>query len=72
MQVAVRKAMQHDHSWVLGVLPRELAPIVRLRNAGAHSETTSASALEGVRRKVLGLGGEGLLAQVVRVGLRCR
>ena len=64
--------MQHDHSWVLGVLPRELAPIAEPRNAGAHSETTSASALEGVRRKILGLGGEGLLAHVVLMVLRGR
>ena len=55
VQAAVRKAMPHDHSWTLGVLPRELASIVELRNAGAHSETTSASALDGIRGKILGI-----------------
>ena len=72
VQATVRKAMPHDHSWVLGVLPRELGAIVDLRNASAHSETTSAPELDGVRRKILGVGGEGLLGQVVRVRLRAR
>jgi hypothetical protein len=72
VQASVRKAMQHDHSWVLGMLTRELEPIIELRNAGAHSETTSASTLEGVRRKILGVGGEGLLGRLVRVRLRAR
>ena len=71
VQAAVRKAMPHDHSWVLGVLPRELAPIIEMRNAGAHSQTTSAESAEHTRRNVLGIGAEGLLDRLVRTRLRC-
>lgn len=70
VQTAVRRVLTHDHSWVLGVLPREIKPIVALRNAGAHSETTGAAELEEVRRRILGIGREGLLVQLVRVGMR--
>jgi hypothetical protein len=68
LQASVRKAMQHDHSWVLGMLTREMEPIIDLRNAGAHSKTTSASTLEAVRRKIVGLGGEGLLGRLCGCG----
>jgi hypothetical protein len=55
---------------VLGVLPRELERLIRLRNAGAHSEVTRASELEGVRRNVIGIGEEGLISKLVRVRMR--
>ncbi len=64
--------MPHDHSWVLGLLPRELAPSLELRNAGAHSHTTAAASVERTRRNVLGIGVEGLLTRLVRTRLRCR
>ena len=70
VQEGVRHAMRHDHSWVLGVLPRELERLIKLRNAGAHSEVTRASELEGVRRKVVGIGEEGLISKLVRVRMR--
>ena len=72
VQAAVRKALPNDQNWVLGMLPRELAPIIELRNPGAHWDTTSASKIEATRRKILGVGCEGLLEKVVRVGLRAR
>ena len=72
LQAGVKKAMPHDHSWLLGVLPRELEPILELRNAGAHSETTSALSLQRARRNVLGIGSEGLLSRIVRTRLRSR
>lgn len=72
VQGGVRKALPHDQNWVLGMLPRELAPIIELRNPGAHWDTTSAAKLEGARRRILGIGSEGVLAQLVRVRLRAR
>ena len=72
VQAAVRQAMPHDYKWVTDMLPRELAPIVELRNPGAHSDTTSASKLEATRAEILGVGCEGLLEKVVRVGMRAR
>jgi hypothetical protein len=72
VQAAVRRAMPVDHNWLLGLLPRELGPIRDLRNPGAHSEATSASALEASRRTILGIGCEGLLERLVRARLRSR
>lgn len=67
---AVKEAFRHDKDWLLTILPRTLAPIVDLRNAGAHSETTTATQLEKPRRTILGVGCEGLLEKSVRVGMR--
>jgi hypothetical protein len=72
VQAAARIAMPHDHSWVVGMLPRELDHIIDLRNAGAHSDVTSASQLQAVRRRVLGIGSQGLIEQLTRARLRCR
>jgi hypothetical protein len=71
-QAAIRTAMPNDQAWVLGLLPRELASVVEIRNASAHSEATTAGALEPVRGKVLGIGGRGLVEQLVRARLRSR
>ncbi len=70
VQSGVKQAMRHDHSWVLGVLPRELAALTELRNRGAHADVTRAAELEGVRRAVVGIAGEGLLNKLVRARLR--
>lgn len=69
---AVRQVLPQDQNWVLGMLPRELAPIIELRNPGAHWDTTSAAKVEATRRRILGIGCEGLLVQLIRVGLRGR
>ena len=70
VQHALRQQLPHDHSWLLGILPRQLARLVDLRNAGAHSGVTRSTDLEAVRRQVLGIGQEGLLARLVRVRMR--
>ena len=70
VQSGVKQAMRHDHNWVLGVLPRELAALTELRNRGAHADVTRAAELEGVRRAVVGIAGEGLLNKLVRARLR--
>jgi len=72
VQVAVRRSMPVDHKSILGLLPRELESIRDLRNPGAHSEATSASAMEASRRVILGIGCEGLLERLVRARLRAR
>jgi hypothetical protein len=72
VQAAVRRAMPVDQNWVLGLLPRELGPIRDLRNPGAHSEATTAGAIEAARRRILGIGCEGLLEKLVRTRMRAR
>jgi hypothetical protein len=57
---------------VLGVLPRQLDRLTELPNAGAHSGVTRTADLDAIRRQVLGIGEDGLLARVVRVGMRGR
>ncbi|HET9949548.1 MAG TPA: hypothetical protein VFQ22_11545 [Longimicrobiales bacterium] len=71
VQVALRKAAPHDQSWILGMLPRELAPVIELRNAGAHAQVTSAERLEPVRRSILGIGCSGLIERLARARIRC-
>lgn len=72
VQAAAKGAFRHDKDWILTLLPRAMAPITELRNAGAHSETTTAAQLEKPRRTILGVGCEGLLEKSVRVGMRAR
>jgi len=67
---AAKAAFRHDRDWVLSQLPGALGPIIELRNPGAHSEATPAAALEKPRREILGVGCEGLLDRIVRMGLR--
>ena len=71
VQATLRQVMPSDHVWVLGLLPRQLGPILELRNAGAHSGVTTARSLDGVRESILGIGCEGLIDRLVRVRLRC-
>jgi hypothetical protein len=61
---------QADWKWLLGELPKHLEPIVALRNPAAHSARASREDVLPVREKVLGIGSEGLLAQLARVRLR--
>lgn len=70
VQAAVRVRFPNDHAWILGVLPGELRKLADFRNAGAHASVTTAEELAPVRTSVVGIGGEGLLARLVRTGLR--
>jgi hypothetical protein len=67
---AVGDALRHDRSWLLDIVTRELDPILKLRNPGAHSEVTSASELEVIRRTIMGIGREGLLGRVAYARMR--
>ncbi|HSW29064.1 MAG TPA: hypothetical protein VLH75_06140 [Longimicrobiales bacterium] len=71
-QAAIRQQMPHDHSWILGILPRELEKLVELRNAGAHSEGVAAETLGPIREMVLGVGREGMVGRLVRARVRGR
>jgi len=72
VQTGLRARFPHDHPWLLGVLPREIRRLAEFRNAGAHAAVTDAAELAEVRRGVLGVGQEGLLGRLVRVGMRGR
>ena len=67
---AVGRALTSERSWMLDVLTRELDAIIDLRNAGAHSETTSSVELEAIRRTILGIGREGLLGRMAYARMR--
>lgn len=72
VQRAVRAYFPSDHGWLLGVLPGRLQRLAEFRNAGAHARVTEAAGLAAVRREVLGIGEEGVLGKLVRVGMRGR
>jgi hypothetical protein len=72
VQTAVRQQFPADHKWLLGVLPGQLRKLASFRNAGAHAEITGAGELAELRRWVVGVGEEGLVARLVRAGMRGR
>lgn len=59
-----------DARWVLGELPAALAPIVDVRNPGAHSHTCTREDVLPLRSRTLGIGCEGLLVRIARARLR--
>lgn len=67
---AIRATVQHDASWLCGVLPRQLAPLRELRNQAAHSDRIGIEALRQVREDLLGIGKNGVLGELVRTRLR--
>jgi len=70
VQSGLRQQLPHDHAWILGLLPKQLARLTDLRNASAHTESVRSTELDQVRREVLGIGEEGMLAKLVRARLR--
>ena len=70
VQSSIRRAMPHDHGWMLGVLPRQLEHLRDFRNSSAHSEALTANRVEQSRRTILGIGCQGLLETLVRVRIR--
>jgi hypothetical protein len=59
-----------DAKWLLGTLPHLLETVVALRNPAAHSASSRREDVGEVREKVLGIGCEGMVAQLARVRLR--
>ncbi|MDT8437228.1 MAG: hypothetical protein RRA92_10795 [Gemmatimonadota bacterium] len=68
----LRTALPHDWSWLEGVLPHELEPIVDLRNPAAHERAVRRGEMGRWRQDVLGIGCEGLLVRIARAKLRAR
>ena len=66
-QRGVRLALRGDARWALDELPAALAPIVDVRNPGAHSRTCTRDDVQPLRSRVLGIGGEGVLVRIARV-----
>lgn len=69
---ALRTGLPHDWSWIEGVLPHELEPVLELRNPAAHSRTVRREEIGRWRQNLLGIGCEGLLVRIVRAKLRAR
>jgi hypothetical protein len=70
-QKAVRTAFTGpDANWLTGTLPHQLGPLVHMRNPAAHGGTVARDAYLPRRADVLGIGCEGLVAALARVGMR--
>ena len=70
---ALRRAVKiglppHWH-WLLGTLPHQLEGVQALRNPAAHSDVCTRDHLRPVREAVLGIGCDGILAQIARARL---
>jgi hypothetical protein len=68
--LALRQQLPHDASQILGLVPRELQGLIDVPNTGAHAEGVSAETLGPLRELVLGVGREGMVARLVRAGMR--
>ena len=66
----VQSAYQNDHQLLLGMLPHQLVLLAELRNPAAHSSVSAQQHVSMLRDDVLGIGKEGLVAQLVRSKLR--
>jgi len=67
---AIRTAFPHDWKWLEGELPSHLETVAALRNPAAHSEALSREDMVRHRETILGIGCEGLITMLARIGLR--
>ena len=72
VRTALRTGLPHDWSWMEGVLPHELEPVLELRNPAAHSRAVGREEMGRWRQNLLGIGCEGLLVRIVRAKLRAQ
>lgn len=70
LQRGLKRALPRDWKWLCGELPHQLAPVLDVRNPGAHSHASSREAVRPVRGAILGIGCEGLLVRIARVRMR--
>ena len=70
VQRGIRGALPHDHSWLIGQLPYQLASLGDLRNPAAHSGSVGREGVISMREEVLGIGGEGILVRIARGKMR--
>jgi hypothetical protein len=66
----LRVAFPHDFAWMAEELPRRLEDIAALRNPAAHGALLGREPVEAVRDEVLGIGAEGLIVRLARIGRR--
>lgn len=66
----LRSALPQDATWLTGQLPVALGPIIDLRNPAAHAESVEFGRLSHARDRILGVGCEGLLVEIVGVKRR--
>jgi len=70
VEKALRQALPHDHSWLLGELPHALRRVLEVRNPAAHSGATARDSVGARRSEVLGIGREGLIVRLARAKMR--
>jgi hypothetical protein len=64
----LRRAMQPHGAWLTGVLPVELEALAEARNRAAHSEAVREAEVTELREKILGIGQEGWITRLGRLG----
>jgi hypothetical protein len=69
---ALRSALAHDGSWLVGEVPCRLRALEDLRNPAAHSETAWRDQVSFAREEIVGIGQEGLIGRVARAKMRAR
>ncbi len=69
---ALRTGLPQDWTWIEGVLPHQLEPVLELRNPAAHSRSVRREEMGRWRQDLLGIGCEGLLVRIARAKLRSR
>ena len=66
----VKTALPHDSGWLLSVVPAIVQTLEDIRNPAAHSEASVREVVERLRDRVMGVGEEGLIAQLARGKMR--
>lgn len=72
VRTALKSALGRDGEWLVDELPYQLKPIVEMRNPAAHDALADPQEVRHRRRRILGIGCEGLLVRVVKAGLETR
>lgn len=71
LRKAVRAGFsQQDAAWILTVIPKALERLLTMRNPAAHSSALQRADILREREAVLGIGQDGLVAQLARAKLR--
>lgn len=63
---AVRTAFRIDYRFLIERLPGQLEDLRHLRNPAAHDDTIDRERLDDVRNRILGIGCEGLIVEIVK------
>jgi hypothetical protein len=66
VRTGLKSALGRDGKWLVDELPYRLKPIVEMRNPAAHDALADPEEVKHRRRRILGIGCEGLLVRVVK------